>query len=113
MPKPAAPRLSVAERVGQGLGLLLLPELRLLRLACEGILAALDYRNVQDYGITHAPQPGVPVVEVTYVNDAHQAAIMDVELRLTAALGAPPTEDEILAEYEKRFGPGPEAESPA
>lgn len=90
----------------------LLPELTLLRQELQGInqtllmiAGALDYRNAQDYGITIQPTPGVPAVDIAYVNDGYQAEIMDIELRLTGASGAPPTEDEILAEYERRHGP--------
>lgn len=91
---------------------LLLPEIVLLRGELQQInqtlaliAGALTFRNAQEYGITIQPAPGVPAVEVAYVNDDYQAEIMDIELRLTGASGAPPTEDEILAEYERRHGP--------
>lgn len=90
---------------------LLIPELTLLRKDLQAInqtlaliVGALDYRNAQEYGVTVQPDPKLPAVEVNFVNDAYQAEIMDIELRLTGASGAPPTEDEILAEYEKRHG---------
>lgn len=93
------------------LAALLIPELTLLRKDLQAInqtlasiTGALDYRNAQEYGLTVQPDPNRPAVEVHFVNDNYQAEIMDIELRLTGASGAPPTEDEILAEYEKRHG---------
>lgn len=98
-------KLGLTGVLGRIFARLLLPELRLIRLSCQGIQAALEYRNAQEWGQMVQPNPDVPAVEVSYVNDEHAAAIMDIELRLTAASGAPPTEEEILAEYERRFGP--------
>lgn len=105
--------MKLGEVLGRTLGALLLPELKLLRMACEGIQAALDYRNAQEYGEVRQVNPALPAIEVSYVNDEYQAAIMDIELRLTQASGQPPSEDEILAEYERRFGPDAEAAYPA
>jgi len=88
---------------------LLLPELQLLRQDLQQInttlaqiAGALDYRNAQEYGVQVQPDPAVPAVEIAYVRDDYQAEIMDIELRLTQASGAPPTEEEILQEYERR-----------
>lgn len=93
-----------AERLGT---LLLVRELRRLRKELAGQRVALE-------GIRQQLQPLVPPpplaptaqqaddVEVTYVNDSLSAEMADIELRLTAARGLPPTEDEILAEYERR-----------
>ena len=88
---------------------LLLPEIQLLRTDLQqinqslaAIAVALDYRNVQDFGSPISPSAPAQPVEVTYVNDSYQAEIMDIELRLTMASGAPPTEEEILLEYERR-----------
>jgi hypothetical protein len=106
-------KIGFAATLGRVFVRLLVPELRRLRMACEGIQAALEYRNAQEYGTTLQPNPDEPAVEVSYVNSEYQQAIMDIELRLTQASGAPPTEDQILAEYERRFGPGPEASNPA
>lgn len=97
--------MRLGELVGQTLGGLLLPELTLLRKACEGIRAALDRMNALEYGPAVQPRPDVPAVEVTYVSDEQQVALMDIELRLTSARGAAPTEDEVVAEYERRYGP--------
>lgn len=93
------------------LAALLIPELTLLRQDLQSINATLqligstlDYKNAQDYGVTIQPTPGVPAVEVNYINDSYQAEIMDIELRLTGASGSPPTEEEVLVEYERRHG---------
>lgn len=50
-----------------------------------------------------AASPDSPAFSVSYVNDEEAAAMMDVELRLTAATGQPPTEDEVLAEWDRRY----------
>lgn len=50
------------------------------------------------------PDPNAPPVEVSYVNETHQRLLMDVELRLTQAKGQPPTEDEIMAEFDRLQG---------
>lgn len=73
-------------------------EVRALRVAVEGIREVLGRM---------APEPGVAVesdVDVSYVDTAVQAAFMDIELRLTQARGMPPTEEEVLAEFERRQG---------
>lgn len=92
------------ERFASLLGGLLLPELTLLRLATERCAEALEWRNAQDYPLQLQPDPGAPVVDVTYVNDAYQAEIMEIELRLLQASGAPPTEEAVLLEWERRRG---------
>lgn len=86
----------------------LLPEIRALRedlkqtnYQLSEIAAALIYRNAQEYGAVVQANPAVPPVEVTYVNDVYQAEIMEIELRLTSASGMVPTEDDVLAEYER------------
>lgn len=43
-----------------------------------------------------------PSVEVTYVNEVQQRTLMEIELGLTGATGQPPTEEEVLAEYDRR-----------
>ena len=81
----------------------MLREVRRLRQATERIAQALEARNAHDF-----PQivvsPDQRETEVTYVNEAEQAALVDIEMRLTAAKGIPPTEDEILAMYELERG---------
>lgn len=84
-------------------GGLALRELRLLRKAAERIAGALETRNAQDYpsrlASTDAPDLST---DIAFVNDAEQAEWMEIEVRLTAATGQPPTEDEILSEYLRR-----------
>lgn len=46
-----------------------------------------------------------PVVEIGFVDDAVTAEYLDIERRLTVARGMPPTEEEVLEEYERRQAP--------
>lgn len=85
--------------VGAGL---LLREIRSLRKAAERIAAALELRNAHDYPQIVRADAAIAPTEVTYVDEVHQAELMDIELRLTHASGAPPTEDDILSEYTRR-----------
>lgn len=91
-----------------GGGLLLL-EMRGIRKELEGlktevgrIASALELANAHHWPQTTQPDPGVPAIDITYIDDQTQAEFMDIELRLTAARGAPPTEEEILREFELR-----------
>lgn len=95
-------------------GGILLRELRGLRLEMQGIrtaverlAAALETRNAHDYPqAVPAADPSLPAVEVSYVDAAEQEEWMQVELDLTAARGIAPTEDEVLAEWERRHQGG-------
>jgi hypothetical protein len=94
-------------------GGMLLMELRgvrkeLARLADtqEALLGILHQWYAQQYPISLQPDPTQPAVEIAHVNDEDQRLFMDVELRLTAAKGQPPTEDEILAEFDRLRGSG-------
>jgi len=82
----------------------LLREVRSLRRATERIAAALELQNAHAYPQV-VPAAGDRETEVTFVDEAHQAALMDIEMRLTAAKGIPPTEDEILAMWETEHQP--------
>jgi len=93
-------RLSLRRLASVGL---LLREIRSLRKSAERIAAALELRNAHDYPQVVAT-PDQRETEVTYVDAQHQATLMDIEMRLTAAKGIPPTEDEILAMYEIELG---------
>lgn len=85
--------------IGAGM---LLREIRSLRKAAERIATALELANAHNYPqVLQASDVALPT-EVTYVDEDHQRELMDIELRLTRASGAPPTEDEILSEYERR-----------
>lgn len=46
-------------------------------------------------------------VDAPYVETYQQTALMDIELRLTQARGVPPTEEEVLTEFERRYGQPP------
>ena len=91
-----------------GGGLLLL-ELRGMRLEIAKLAAAQERTaQVLEAWLAHQyPQkvqadPSLPPVEVTYVDRDEQALLMDCELGLTRALGRLPTEDEVLAEFDRR-----------
>lgn len=83
-------------------GGLLLRELRGLRQEMAGIRAVLESFHAHQFPQTVQADPSRPPVEVTYVNETQQREFMDIELRLTAARGTPPSEEEILAEWERR-----------
>lgn len=68
----------------------------------ERIAAALEASNAHQWPQQLSATPDQPPVEVTYVNNAYQEEVMDIETRLTAARGAPPSEEEILAEFVRR-----------
>jgi hypothetical protein len=76
-------------------------DLKGLRVAAERIAAVLEAQRPA------APREGSeadPLVSISYVDDAAAAEFMDIELRLTQAKGMPPSEEEIMAEYERRKG---------
>jgi hypothetical protein len=72
-----------------------------IAVAQERVAAAMEARNQHDFpaAVAEAAQPGV---EVSYVDDAFQAELLDIEMRLTRATGQPPTDDEIMRDYEIR-----------
>lgn len=100
-----------------GGGLLLL-ELRGLRAEVARLATAQERLTEvmaaffdRQYPTQVQPDPSIPSVEISYVNVEHQRILMEVELRLTQARGQPPTEDEILAEFDRMTTPlasGPE-----
>lgn len=73
-----------------------------LVLAVDRIATALELRNAHDWPQQVQGSPSSPVVEISYADEDYQRETMDIELRLTAAKGIPPSEDEILEEYERR-----------
>lgn len=77
-------------------------ELQGLRQVGERIAAALELANAHQWPQILQPSPDVPPVEVTYVDNDYQVEMMDIEARLTAARGAPPSEEEIFAEFVRR-----------
>ena len=81
---------------------LLLREVRGVRKELSRIAAALETYNQHQWPQHIQPDPDLPAVEVSYVDAEHQLELMDIETRLTAARGQPPTEEEILQEYLRR-----------
>ncbi len=71
------------------------------RKALERVADALELRNVHDFPVLVQPNPDAPGVEVLYTSDAEQHDLMEIEMRLTAATGQPPTEEQILEEFER------------
>lgn len=83
-------------------------EQRALRLELQDIKAAL-LRIAGALEQQWPPLPAAPSdveinppLDVQYVDDTFTAETMDIELRLTQARGMPPTEEEILQEYDRR-----------
>ena len=71
-------------------------ELHLLRVGVERLADTLAR-------LVPVPTPMVSSdVDVSYADIQSQAEFVDIETRLTTARGLPPTEDEILAEFERR-----------
>jgi hypothetical protein len=90
---------------------LLFRPLRALTLEVRGVKEAVERLvELEEYTTARRwPRPtavtgveGVPVVDITYATDQDQAELAEIELRLTAATGQPPTEDEIVAEFDRR-----------
>lgn len=78
-----------------------------VRSTLERIAEALEVRNQHDgvsRPVTLTPVgPGEgPAVEVSYADPQVTEEFDDIARRLTTARGMPPTEDEILEEFERR-----------
>lgn len=89
-------------------GSLILLELRAVRQELAGLRAATDsIASTLARLVPPAPDPAQMEsgLTIAYVDSAYQAEVMDIELRLTRARGVPPTEDEVLEEYERRHPP--------
>lgn len=88
-------------------GGILLRELRGIRTELTALRQALQVftdRAFPPQAPARAPDsvtPDTPLTEITYIDTAQQAEWMDIELRLTQATGRPPTEEEILQEFER------------
>lgn len=76
-------------------------DLAALRVEVGRIAAALELRNAHDYPQVLQPNPDLPPVTVAFVDQVEQAEWMDIELRLTQALGHPPTEEAVFEEWQR------------
>lgn len=91
-----------------GGGLLLLElrglrqEVRALAESVSRIALALEARNAHEWPQQVQPDPTIPAVEVAYVHDGQIAEFMQIELDLTRATGRPPSEDEVMGEWDRR-----------
>ena len=83
-------------------GGILLREIRGLRRAMERLATLEEQRFARDYPTLPVADPTAPPVEVTFATDAQQIEWMDIELGLTQALGQPPSEEAMLAEWYRR-----------
>jgi len=90
-------------------GGLLLRELRGVHRQLSRIADALEEYNSHQWPQMAQPDPDQAPVEVSYVDTVFQAELVDIEMRLTAAVGLPPSEDQILAEYVRRHPDSPAA----
>jgi hypothetical protein len=77
-------------------------EVAALQVSLGRVASALELANAHRWPQQVQPDPDAPAVVVAYVDDQQQAEFMDIELRLTTATGRPPTDDEVLQEYERR-----------
>lgn len=68
----------------------------------ERIATALELRNAHEWPQEVAGAEGQPGVEVSYADTQLQQEMVDIESRLTAARGLPPTEDEVVQEFLRR-----------
>lgn len=73
-------------------------ELKGLRQEVARLAATLE----RVYPPPPARDPSQPEVEITHVDSRVQEEFMDIELRLTTALGQPPSERQVLEEYQQR-----------
>lgn len=73
-----------------------------LREALERVAMALELRNDHDFPVTLPATDEAPEIEITYADTPMQQELADIELRLTAARGRIPTEEEIQEEFERR-----------
>lgn len=77
-------------------------EIQALHAATERIAVALEFHNAHQWPQVVPATEDTPAFSVEYVEEGVQAELMDIELRLTAARGQPPTEEEIFADYRIR-----------
>lgn len=90
-------------------GGILLREIRGLRKEVQGLAAAatriaeiLEADYSRRYGPLHPTETQTPAgMEITYITDEGAQQWMEKELDLTRAMGRPPTEEEILAAFER------------
>lgn len=81
----------------------LLREAREIRYALVRVADALEAQNAHRWPHTSPPTyPTLSDTLVTFADTAQSQELADIELRLTAACGQPPTEEQILCEWERR-----------
>lgn len=73
-------------------------ELQLLTQTLGRIASTLEAQHPSAHSQIQSPDDSV---EVAYVDDAMQAELMEIELRLAQATGRPPNESQVMAEYER------------
>lgn len=77
-------------------------DLGLLSASVARIAEALELRNAHQWPTrVTGPLPDGPPVEITYADGEQQREFMEIELRLTAARGMPPSEDEVIEEFNR------------
>lgn len=82
---------------------ILLREVRAIRQELGRIATAFEQYNAHQWPQQVQPDPDQPPVEVSYVDTDYQREMVDIEMRLTQAKGVPPTDEEILAEFIRRY----------
>jgi hypothetical protein len=76
-----------------------------LQQSVERIADAMELANTHAFPhqAAAAPIAGVEPTTVEFVDSRVQEAYAEIELGLTAVRGIPPSEDEIVAEFERRY----------
>lgn len=73
-----------------------------LRASLDRIANAFELANAHHWPTVQPLPADDAAVEITYADSRAQQEFMDIELGLTQARGMPPTEDEIMAEFDRR-----------
>lgn len=86
-------------------GGLFLRELRSIRLELGRIATALELSNAHHWPqqASSTPAEDLEPTTISYVNNAEQAELAEIELAMTRRMGIPPSEDEVMAEFNRRY----------
>src|SRR5438046_2423962 len=73
-----------------------------LRSSVERIAEALEAWNRAQQPPTYQADATTPGVDISYITDQVSQEFMEIEFALTRATGQPPTEEEVIGEFERR-----------
>ena len=77
-------------------------ELMALRAGLDRVAGALEASNAHQWPQLIQPNPALPPVTVSHVDTQEQLEWLDIEERLVASMGRLPSEEEMMAEWERR-----------